>query len=208
MQSITKNTFYQRMVDILINYLPDITGSQLKCLLVIAKMTAGANLYQTPINITQMEKLTGLSRKTVIKTLQELSDYCLISINKDSSTYKYAINRDEFQKMSFEHKPTGRIIESVISKRARVEQLHFQDLEFPPGSKKIFELWNKYIHKWLDSSDKYHMMYVKGSLNTYSVETHINGISQFIQTGGHEDQVFDESFLKFFFNFDGGSHHE
>jgi DNA-binding transcriptional regulator GbsR (MarR family) len=51
--------------------------------MIIAYMTVKENLHQVPLKIDQLEVITGLSRKTVIKTLKELSDLCLIEINKD-----------------------------------------------------------------------------------------------------------------------------
>lgn len=201
MNNITKITFYERTLDVLMSYLPDLSGSQLKLLLVIAYMTVKENLHQVSLKIDQLEVITGLSRKTVIKTLKELSDLCLIEINKDSQIHGYSINRNEIQILGNISKIQNEIRLSVISKQKRVDQLHFESLEFPPEAKKIFDLWNTYIYKWLDIYDRKHFKYVKQSLNRSNIGFHIEEIERMIINENLKELRIDDCFLRELFRY-------
>ena len=204
MKNITKVTFYERTLDVLIRYLPNLSGSQLKLIMIIAYMTVKENIHQVPLKIDQLEIITGLSRKTVIKTLKELSDLCLIEINNDSQVHSYSIVRDEIQFLGNISKIQDEIRQSVISKQKQVEQLHLAGLELPPEAQKIFDLWNKYIHKWLDMYDRKHVKYVEQSLKTNSIDKHLVAIENLIIREELEELNFDESFLQDFFRYKEG----
>lgn len=196
-----KITFYERTLDTLIKYLPELTGSQLKCLLVIAYLTVKENLKKISLKIDQLEVLTGMSRKTIIKTLNELSDFCLIDVDKSSQIHSYSIRRDEIQKLSTVSNIQDEILQSVVRKQKKVEQIYFKGLDLPPGTKKIFDLWNTYIHKWLDIYEEQHLKYINHSLERLSVDNHLNGINNLIADANLDEVQFDESFLRDLFEY-------
>ena len=202
MDKIDEITFYQRTLNMLFKYLPELNGSQLKCLVVIAFLTVKENLKKVTLKIDQLEILAGMSRKTVIKTLNELSNFSLIEIDRSSQVHSYSIQRDVIHSLSMVRLEQDKIRQSVISKQKRVEQLYFESLELPPEAKKVFDLWNTYIHKWLDIHDENHLKYIEQSLKRVSVDNHLKGISKLITYENLDEIQFDESYLQNLFSYE------
>ncbi len=201
MNDITKITFYERTLDILINSIPHLSGGQLKCLLIIAFLTVKQNLHQVHLKLDQIQVLTGLSRKTVIKTLRELSELSLITINKSTNVYSYSLNRDRVHEVRTIPKNRDKTINFVLRTQTKVEQLYFEDVGFPPEVKLIFDLWNTYIHKWLDIHDEMHVKWIKYALKTFSVDRILKAISKMVNEENMNEVQFDELSIKEFFGY-------
>ncbi|MEX2410054.1 MAG: hypothetical protein WD607_01565, partial [Candidatus Paceibacterota bacterium] len=110
-------------------------------------------------------------------------------------------NRNEIQILGNISKIQNEIRLSVISKQKRVDQLHFESLEFPPEAKKIFDLWNTYIYKWLDIYDRKHFKYVKQSLNRSNIGFHIEEIERMIINENLKELRIDDCFLRELFRY-------
>ena len=73
--------------------LPDLTGAELKCYLVVIRKTKGWNKESDNISISQFMKATGLSNSAVIKACESLVKYgLLIKQNGTRNTGIYAVN--------------------------------------------------------------------------------------------------------------------
>ncbi len=73
--------------------LPDLTGAELKCYLVVIRKTKGWNKESDNISISQFMKSTGLSNSAVIKACESLVKYgLLIKQNGTRNTGVYAVN--------------------------------------------------------------------------------------------------------------------
>ena len=73
--------------------LPDLTGAELKCYLVVIRKTKGWNKESDNISISQFMKATGLSNSAVIKACESLVKYgLLIKQNGARNTGVYAVN--------------------------------------------------------------------------------------------------------------------
>lgn len=73
--------------------LPDLTGAELKCYLVVIRKTKGWNKESDNISISQFMKATGLSNSAVIKACESLVKYgLLVKENGSRNTGIYAVN--------------------------------------------------------------------------------------------------------------------
>ncbi len=73
--------------------LPDLTGAELKCYLVVIRKTKGWNKESDNISINQFMKATGLSNSAVIKACESLVKYGLLVKEKGTrNTGVYAVN--------------------------------------------------------------------------------------------------------------------
>ena len=73
--------------------LPDLTGAELKCYLVVIRKTKGWNKESDNISISQFMKSTGLSNSAVIKACESLVQYgLLVKENGARNTGVYAVN--------------------------------------------------------------------------------------------------------------------
>nr|DAK39626.1 MAG TPA: replication protein O [Caudoviricetes sp.] len=73
--------------------LPDLTGAELKCYLVVIRKTKGWNKESDNISISQFMKATGLSNSAVIKACESLVQYgLLVKENGARNTGVYAVN--------------------------------------------------------------------------------------------------------------------
>ena len=73
--------------------LPDLTGAELKCYLVVIRKTKGWNKESDNISISQFMKATGLSNSAVIKACESLIKYgLLVKENGARNTGVYAVN--------------------------------------------------------------------------------------------------------------------
>ena len=73
--------------------LPDLTGAELKCYLVVIRKTKGWNKESDNISISQFMKATGLSNSAVIKACESLVKYgLLVKENGARNTGVYAVN--------------------------------------------------------------------------------------------------------------------
>ena len=66
-------------------YLADLSGAEVKVLLAILRRTAGWRKESDEISLSQIEKMTGLDRKSVIAGLRGLLKRGLIAQTKDSA---------------------------------------------------------------------------------------------------------------------------
>ena len=73
--------------------LPNLTGAELKCYLVVIRKTKGWNKESDNISISQFMKATGLSNSAVIKACESLVKYgLLVKENGSRNTGIYAVN--------------------------------------------------------------------------------------------------------------------
>ncbi|MDR9419739.1 hypothetical protein, partial [Gracilimonas sp.] len=75
-------TFYERTIETILFNIDKFGGSELKLLLLINRLTVGADLNAAEIRLKDFEEMTGLSRKTVIKALDKLEKLKLIKWSK------------------------------------------------------------------------------------------------------------------------------
>ena len=81
--------------------LPDLTGAELKCYLVVIRKTKGWNKESDNISISQFMKATGLSNSAVIKACESLVKYgLLVKENGSRNTGVYAVN--SYSKTTYE----------------------------------------------------------------------------------------------------------
>ena len=81
--------------------LPDLTGAELKCYLVVIRKTKGWNKESDNISISQFMKATGLSNSAVIKACESLVQYgLLVKENGSRNTSIYAVN--SYSKTTYE----------------------------------------------------------------------------------------------------------
>ena len=81
--------------------LPDLTGAELKCYLVVIRKTKGWNKESDNISISQFMKATGLSNSAVIKACESLVKYgLLVKENGSRNTGIYAVN--SYSKTTYE----------------------------------------------------------------------------------------------------------
>ena len=81
--------------------LPDLTGAELKCYLVVIRKTKGWNKESDNISISQFMKATGLSNSAVIKACESLVKYgLLIKQSGARNTGVYAVN--SYSKTTYE----------------------------------------------------------------------------------------------------------
>ena len=205
MNQVIKRTLHERIQDIIIRHLQDLSGSQLICFQVISHLTTRVRTNKVAISLDEFESLTGLSRKTVIKSLKFLLSNSLIGIDNDSDTRinKYSIRRDKLQQLEKKGLDREKILNSVISKHQRIEKLHLEDEAIPLEIKKVFDLWNTYMYKWLDITNEMHVKYVQCYLKNTSVEDLLKAVVYMINSGDFENTVFDESDIVELFEFKG-----
>ncbi len=203
MEQVVKTKFHERIQNTLMGYLPQLSGSQLKCFQIISHLTTRVGIREVALSLDQFEALTGLSRKTVVNSLKELSSFNLVEIDTETRINKYSVRRDKFKQLEKTGSDQEKILNSVINEHQRMEKLHFEDLGFPLETKKIFDLWNTYIYKWLDITNEMHVKCVKGYLKTVSIEKLLNRISNMINTVDLENTVFDDSVIVELFEFKG-----
>ena len=81
--------------------LPDLTGAELKCYLVVIRKTKGWNKESDNISISQFMKATGLSNSAVIKACESLVKYgLLVKENGSRNTGIYTVN--SYSKTTYE----------------------------------------------------------------------------------------------------------
>ena len=81
--------------------LPNLTGAELKCYLVVIRKTKGWNKESDNISISQFMKATGLSNSAVIKACESLVKYgLLVKENGSRNTGIYAVN--SYSKTTYE----------------------------------------------------------------------------------------------------------
>ncbi|WP_315090962.1 replication protein [Aggregatibacter segnis] len=81
--------------------LPDLTGAELKCYLVVIRKTKGWNKESDNISISQFMKATGLSNSAVIKACESLVKYgLLVKENGSRNTGVYTVN--SYSKTTYE----------------------------------------------------------------------------------------------------------
>ncbi|MEX2410053.1 MAG: replication protein [Candidatus Paceibacterota bacterium] len=100
---------YTRIPNSLLDkYLPGLTGSELKMLLIIGRKTCGFHKSVDRIAVSTFMKLSGMARDTVISALKSLESKGLIKRNRATSTHSYkfsekiipeeAVEKSDFQK--------------------------------------------------------------------------------------------------------------
>lgn len=99
--------------------LPDLTGAELKCYLVVIRKTKGWNKESDNISISQFMKATGLSNSAVIKACESLVKYgLLIKQNGARNTGVYAVN--SYSKTTSEESSPVKKVHSTCEKSSQV----------------------------------------------------------------------------------------
>ena len=98
--------------------LPDLTGAELKCYLVVIRKTKGWNKESDNISISQFMKATGLSNSAVIKACESLVKYgLLVKENGSRNTGIYAVN--SYSKTTYEESS-----QATCEKSSPVKKVH------------------------------------------------------------------------------------
>jgi hypothetical protein len=99
--------------------LPDLTGAELKCYLVVIRKTKGWNKESDNISISQFMKATGLSNSAVIKACESLVKYgLLIKQNGARNTGVYAVN--SYSKTTCEESSPVKKVHSTCEESSQV----------------------------------------------------------------------------------------
>lgn len=99
--------------------LPDLTGAELKCYLVVIRKTKGWNKESDNISISQFMKATGLSNSAVIKACESLVKYgLLVKENGSRNTGIYAVN--SYSKVTCEESSPVKKVHSTCEKNSQV----------------------------------------------------------------------------------------
>lgn len=78
--------------DLFDDLLRELTGSELRIVLIILRKTRGWHKETDKISYSQIQQLTGLSRASVSKGISSLAERRLIAIDKAGNTHSYKIN--------------------------------------------------------------------------------------------------------------------
>ena len=101
--------------------LPDLTGAELKCYLVVIRKTKGWNKESDNISISQFMKATGLSNSAVIKACESLVQYgLLVKENGARNTGVYAVN--SYSKIT--HEESSQVTCEKSSPVKKVHSIH------------------------------------------------------------------------------------
>ena len=107
--------------------LPDLTGAELKCYLVVIRKTKGWNKESDNISISQFMKATGLSNSAVIKACESLVQYgLLVKENGARNTGVYAVNsyskitHEESSQVTCEKSSPVKKVHSICEKSSQV----------------------------------------------------------------------------------------
>lgn len=76
----------------------NIGGSSVKVFLAICRKTIGWHKDTDSISLTQLQEMTGISRNTLLDSINELGGLLVID-KKEGKTNKYTINFDQYQKL-------------------------------------------------------------------------------------------------------------
>ena len=76
----------------LFDQLPELTGAELKILLIILRKTRGWHKETDRISYTQLQEFTGLGREAVSKGITGLKNKGLITIDDSRKTHSYEVN--------------------------------------------------------------------------------------------------------------------
>lgn len=99
--------------------LPDLTGAELKCYLVVIRKTKGWNKESDNISISQFMKATGLSNSAVIKACESLIKYgLLVKENGARNTGVYAVN--SYSKITHEESSPVKKVHSTCEESSQV----------------------------------------------------------------------------------------
>ena len=99
--------------------LPDLTGAELKCYLVVIRKTKGWNKESDNISISQFMKATGLSNSAVIKACESLVKYgLLVKENGSRNTGVYAVN--SYSKITHEESSPVKKVHSTCEESSQV----------------------------------------------------------------------------------------
>nr|DAN08000.1 MAG TPA: replication protein O [Bacteriophage sp.] len=99
--------------------LPDLTGAELKCYLVVIRKTKGWNKESDNISISQFMKATGLSNSAVIKACESLVKYgLLVKENGSRNTGVYAVN--SYSKITHEESSPVKKVHSTYEESSQV----------------------------------------------------------------------------------------
>ena len=111
--------------------LPDLTGAELKCYLVVIRKTKGWNKESDNISISQFMKATGLSNSAVIKACESLVQYgLLVKENGARNTGVYAVNsyskitHEESSQVTCEKSSPVKKVHSTCEKSSPVKKVH------------------------------------------------------------------------------------
>lgn len=105
--------------------LSKLSGSELKCYLVIVRKTKGWNKLEDAISISQFEGLTGLSNRAIIDACKNLENYGLIESKKGyRNTTVYMCKNFTCEEKSHMNKTTTTCEENDISP---VKKVHTQN---------------------------------------------------------------------------------
>lgn len=90
----TKTTHFTQLPNTFIdNHVKNLTGSQIQIFLVVLRKTKGFHKDFDSISITQFQNITGLSNKSVAKSIKVLEEKDLIIVKRTKGkTNKYAVN--------------------------------------------------------------------------------------------------------------------
>lgn len=153
--------------------LAELSGSDFRVVLVILRKTSGFNKNADWISYTQFEKFTGLTRKSVSKSLARLINAKILLVtNREPLHYKINPNTDNWvvtkRKLVTKCTPTSyQMVTQVVTKRKHTKETITKETitkEHVQESKEFLEFWNLYPRKQskVDAEKKYKILVKDG----------------------------------------------
>lgn len=194
------SSFYDRTIDTIINNLSEFTGSELKLMLVIAKLTLPyKSLAEIPIKIDDLMVVCYSSKKTIIQAIKGLVEKEFLIVNRRGGVHGYSLNRSTIFKLSVVDSESENIFERVVFSQSIVEKMKFERSGFPPNLEIAINHWNKYVHVHIDIDNEIHKKCIQYGLNASYTHLELkNKIHQLVSHRANRELLTDEIMLEIF----------
>lgn len=120
-----KLTHTQVSNDFIDTWLAVVSGSAAKCFIAVCRKTIGWHKETDFISISQMQEITGLSNRVVIKAVNELEEHNLIAKDRTQSMNKYSINYSQSDEKSHPRVTKGH---SQSDEKSHTKETHINKL--------------------------------------------------------------------------------
>lgn len=200
---ISKGTYlnapsYNKVFQYIIKHLPSLRLAELKIILVIFRCTHFAAKGTIQISITDLQKLTGLSNKSIISGINDLESQEWIKVNRDESPFHYSLNRELILSELNKQTESGELIDSCINDCRIMEEVHLTRLGIPFEYHRIYHLWNFYCSPTLDLNNENHQKCVLELVDKDSYKHIFLNIVEIIKSSRVEHYHSDTEIMKIF----------
>lgn len=174
---------YTKIPNIIIDRkMAELNSSDFKVLIMICRKTLGFHKEKDNISLSQMTKLTGLSKNTVIKAIERLEKENLIIKQTDTLPYQYSINREklgESHSADLEPQPVYNLNcskvqkmntqKKTLKKRER-NTTTVTNHEISEDVTKIIDIWNSLFDIKISNSNREMIEAIENNLKQFSVD--------------------------------------